>query len=119
MVQKTAFSQSKTEFILALTTVDTIENAREISRELVQKRLAACVNLVPAIESVYIWKEKICTDAEQLLIIKSTGSHIEPLKHALQKMHPYAVPELIFLPIVEGLPPYLQWLAEITGKRHE
>ncbi|XP_042304929.1 protein CutA [Sceloporus undulatus] len=86
--------------------------AREIARAVVEKRLAACVNLVPQITSIYEWKGKIEEDSEVLLMIKTRSSRVSALAEFIRKIHPYEVAEVIAVPIQEGNPPYLRWVEE-------
>lgn len=98
--------------MVAFSTVAGREDAERIARALVEGRLAACVNIVPGLTSVYRWKGAVETDAETLLVIKTRGERVEELRSALVGLHPYEVPELIVLPIQGGHPPYLAWLDE-------
>jgi periplasmic divalent cation tolerance protein len=86
------------------------ERAQALAQALVQERLVACVNVVPAITSIYRWREEIQQDAESLLIIKTTQARYPELEAALRAQHSYELPELIAVPVVEGIPAYLSWL---------
>ncbi|XP_053152928.1 protein CutA isoform X2 [Hemicordylus capensis] len=86
--------------------------AKEIARAVVEKRLAACVNIVPQITSIYEWKGKIEEDAEVLLMIKTRSSRISALAEFVRSVHPYEVAEVIAVPIQQGNPPYLQWVRD-------
>ena len=97
--------------LLALSTVATEADAERIARSLVEKGLAACVNVVPGLVSLYRWQGKIERHQEMLLLIKTTGERLEDLKAALLAEHPYELPELVALPIAAGHEPYLEWLA--------
>jgi periplasmic divalent cation tolerance protein len=99
-----------TDKILALTTCDSAELAQRIARALVERRLAACVNIVPGLESVYRWKGAVEQASEWLLLIKTTRAQFEPLAAELRALHSYDLPELIALPIVAGFEPYLRWI---------
>jgi periplasmic divalent cation tolerance protein len=92
------------------------ESAAEIARTVVGERLAACVNILPTVRSVYRWKGELCDDSESLLIIKTTADRLDELTRRLLACHPYDVPEVIALPIHEGEgnPDYLAWLAAET-----
>jgi periplasmic divalent cation tolerance protein len=98
--------------LLALSTAATAEDAERIARAIVERGLAACVNVVPGVVSIYRWKGKIERDEERLLVIKTRGERFEALREALVAMHPYEVPELIAVRIEDGHGPYLDWLAD-------
>ena len=103
------------EEIIVLTNVPDAATAETIARSLVEGRLAACVNILPAMNSVYRWEGKIEQAVETVLLIKSTQSRYAELENAIAKLHPYDVPEIIALPIVAGLPAYLWWVASETA----
>jgi len=96
--------------VVALSTAGTAEDAERIARALVERRLAACVNVVPGVVSVYRWKGEVHRDEERLLVIKTRTSKLDLLREALCAMHPYELPELVALPIEAGHEPYLAWL---------
>jgi periplasmic divalent cation tolerance protein len=98
--------------VVALSTVGSAEDAERIARALVERRLAACVSVVPGVVSVYRWKGAIERDEERLLVIKTRAERLEALGRALVELHPYEVPELVALPIEAGHAPYLAWLDE-------
>lgn len=100
------------ERMLVLSTVARAEDAERIALALVERGLAACVNVVSGVTSVYRWKGKVERDEERLLLIKTRGERFEALREALVSLHPYEVPEAIALPIADGHPPYLAWLDE-------
>ena len=102
------------ERVLALSTVGKAEDAERIARALVERGLAACVNVVPGVVSIYRWKGQIEREGELLLVIKTRTERFEALREALVSLHPYEVPELIVLPIMAGHAPYLAWLDEST-----
>ncbi len=89
--------------------------AEHIARALVDARLAACVNLLPDVRSVYRWDSDVVVDDEVLLMIKTTPAQLPALRDRLVALHPYETPELIALPVADGLPAYLQWVANSTG----
>jgi periplasmic divalent cation tolerance protein len=97
--------------LAVLSTVGTSEDAERIARELVERGLAACVNVVSGVTSFYRWEGRVARDQETLLVIKTRADGFEPLRQALVALHPYDVPEVIALPIERGHPPYLEWLA--------
>jgi periplasmic divalent cation tolerance protein len=98
--------------VVALSTVATAEDAERIARSLVEKGLAACVNLVPGVVSFYRWQGRLERDAEVLLVIKTRGERFDELKAALLAEHPYEVPELVAIPIEAGHQRYLEWLED-------
>jgi periplasmic divalent cation tolerance protein len=91
------------------------DRAREIATAVVERRLAACVNIVPVVESIYRWEGAVARDEESLLVIKTTRAAVEPLISALGSLHPYANFELIALDIEAGAAPYLRWIGESVG----
>ena len=97
---------------LVLTTTSSQEEGRRIANALVERRLAACVNILPQIDSIYRWKEKVEEAQEFLLLIKTTESAVESLRDAIQELHSYEVPECIVLPIESGSEKYLGWIDE-------
>lgn len=88
------------------------KTARTIANKLIESRLAACVNIIPGIESIYTWKNKVETSQEHLLLIKTTKDAYEKLEATIKKNHPYECPEVIALPIQQGIKEYLHWLNE-------
>ena len=101
----------ETKYRVVLVTCATLDEARKIAREVVEKRLAACVNIVThAIESFYTWKEKVEDSSEYLLIIKTSTGRVAELEREVVSMHSYDTPEFIVLPIVSGSEGYLCWL---------
>jgi len=97
---------------LALSTFPDREKAQRISYQLVTEKLAACANILPAIESVYHWKEKIETGNETLVFFKLSEDRQSTFQEKLRSLHPYEVPEIIFVPVSNGLPEYLRWVAD-------
>jgi periplasmic divalent cation tolerance protein len=100
---------------VVLITAPNEEVARTLARTLVEERLAACVNLVPGLTSVYRWQGEVVEDQEVLLIAKTTTFAFPRLKERVLALHPYTVPEILALPIAEGNREYLDWLRENTG----
>nr|XP_043884405.1 protein CutA homolog [Solea senegalensis] len=88
--------------------------AKDLARGIVERKLAACVNIVPAITSVYEWQGKIEEDSEVLLMIKTRSSKVSALAEYVRSKHPYEVAEVISLPIEQGNPPYLKWVGEVV-----
>jgi periplasmic divalent cation tolerance protein len=98
--------------VVVLITTPTSEAAAEIARALVEEGLAACGNVIPAIRSIYRWEGKVQDDAEALLVIKTERRLVPAVKERLPVLHPYQVPELLVLPVEDGLAPYLEWIAK-------
>lgn len=98
--------------ILVLSTCGSAEEADSIARALVERRLAACVNILPRLRSVYRWKGAVEQASEHLLLIKTTRALFEQLETELRALHSYEVPEIIALDITAGLEPYLAWIDE-------
>ena len=97
---------------MALTTAPSAEKAAEIARALVTEGLAACVNIVPGVRSIYAWKGEIVDDAEALCVVKTRADRVEALRARLVALHPYEVPELVVLDVTGGHEPYLSWVEE-------
>ena len=102
------------ELLLALSTFPEIETARRIAQQLVTENLAACANIVPAVESIYRWQGKIENAQETLVFFKTTAARYTAFQDRLKSLHPYEVPEIICLRIAAGLPEYLRWVSENT-----
>ena len=98
--------------LLALSTFPDRETAQRISNQLITEKFAACANILPGIESIYRWKEKIETGNETLVIFKLSEDRQSAFQEKLRSLHPYEVPEIILVPITTGLPEYLRWVAE-------
>ena len=103
------------EILLALSTFPDAETARKISNQLVTEKFAACANILPAVESIYRWKEKIESGNETLVLFKLSENRQSAFQEKLRSLHPYEVPEIIFIPISSGLPEYLHWVTENCG----
>jgi periplasmic divalent cation tolerance protein len=91
-----------------------LEEARRIARELVESRLAACVNIIDGMNSFYWWEGKIQDDRETVLIAKTKAALVSSLFEKVKSLHSYTVPCIVSLPIVEGYAPFLQWVNEET-----
>ena len=100
-----------TDKIVVLVTCGSPEEGRKVARALVERRLAACVNVVAGVESVYRWKGAVEEASECLLLAKTTRGQFEPLQSAVRELHSYELPEVVALPIVDGLDSYLSWIA--------
>jgi periplasmic divalent cation tolerance protein len=103
------------KILLALSTFPDAETARRISNQLVSERFAACANILPAIESIYRWKDKIESGNETLVFFKVSEERQSAFQDKLQSLHPYEVPEIIFVQLAGGLPDYLRWVADNCG----
>jgi periplasmic divalent cation tolerance protein len=97
---------------LVLTTCGSLEEARSIAHALVDRQLAACVNIAPQIESVYRWQGEVETATEWLLVIKTTIDAFERVREALSELHSYELPECIQIGIEDGSAAYLEWIGE-------
>jgi len=98
--------------LVVFVTFPDLGTARGIVRTLVEEKLIACGNLVPAVESIYRWKGAVETSAEVLAVMKTESARYDAMQARLRELHPYEVPECIAVPITAGLPDYLRWLAE-------
>lgn len=97
---------------IVLTTAGSPEEARKIAETLVERKLAACVNIISGGTSIYRWKEKVQSDQESLLIIKTTSAAFAQVRETIRELHSYELPECIALTIEDGLPEYLDWIGE-------
>jgi periplasmic divalent cation tolerance protein len=100
------------DFIIVLVTAGSAAEANAIARALVEERLAACVNRIKSIQSIYRWQGNVEESEEELLIIKSTRALFPAVEQRVRELHSYTEPEVIALPIIEGSPTYLRWLGE-------
>ena len=98
--------------LLALSTFPDAETARRISNQLLTEKFAACANILPGVESIYRWEEKIETANETLVFFKLSEDRQSAFQEKLRSLHPYEVPEIIFTKIDDGLPEYLRWVAK-------
>ena len=104
------------KILLALSTFPDTEIARRISNELVSERFAACANILPSVESIYRWKKKIDSGNETLVFFKVSEDRQSAFQDKLRSLHPYDVPEIIFVSVAGGLPEYLLWVSENCGQ---
>lgn len=102
------------ESIVIISNVPNIETAQALAQELVGKKLAACVNILPGVQSVYRWQGKVEQAQEISLFIKTRRACYAAVETAIGALHPYELPEIIALPIIGGLPKYLEWLVQQT-----
>ena len=99
-------------YIVVLITVPTKAKAKEIANFVILDKLAACVNIIPAVDSFFWWEKKIDMAKELLLVIKTKKKLFPELVKAVKSRHPYSVPEIIALPIISGNKKYLEWIDE-------
>ncbi|HEX8112024.1 MAG TPA: divalent-cation tolerance protein CutA [Kofleriaceae bacterium] len=102
--------------LVVFSTFPDADTAARIARALVEEQLAACVNVVPAVRSIYRWEGNVCDEAETLAVIKTTAERYAALAARITELHPYQVPEVIALPLADGHPPYLAWLADQVAR---
>jgi len=107
---------AKSGYVVVFITTGSYKEARKIADELVAQRKAACVNIVPSVNSIFRWKGKIENAEENLLVVKTRAKLFPEVVSAVKGIHSYEVPEIIALPIVDGNPDYLAWLKEETGE---
>jgi periplasmic divalent cation tolerance protein len=103
------------EFVIVLTTLPADGDAETLASQLVEERLAACVNILPAMRSVYRWKNAVERADERQLVIKTTRSRLTALESRLRELHPYDVPEFVVLAIDSGSDNYLSWVSDSTS----
>ena len=103
------------KILLGLSTFPDRETAQRISTQLVTERFAACANILPAVESIYRWKDKIESGKETLVFFKLSENRQSAFQDKLRSLHPYEVPEIIFVPVANGLPEYIAWVVDSCG----
>ncbi|MFW6457124.1 MAG: divalent-cation tolerance protein CutA [Planctomycetota bacterium] len=103
------------ETCVVMITCGTEDEARRIGRQLVDERLVACASVQASVDSIYRWKGKVEEDVETGLILKTCRSHVERVVERVKELHSYELPEVVALPIVAGLGPYIQWIREMTA----
>ena len=101
--------------VVVLVTGPSVESLARLGRTIVDEKLAACVNVLDGVRSIYRWEGAIEDENEALAIFKTTVAHLHPLERRIAELHPYDVPEVIALPVVGGSSAYLSWVAEETG----
>ena len=105
-------SSASAPVVLVLTTIGADADAPALARTLVDERLAACVNILPPMTSIYRWKGNVEEDREQLLVIKTAATRAQSLMDRIRQLHPYEVPELLVVPASDGSAAYLDWVVE-------
>jgi periplasmic divalent cation tolerance protein len=108
--------KSDQDALVVVTTVGSEEQARSIAEALVEQRLAACVNILPSVRSIYRWKGKLWDDEELLLVIKTTAGRFQALRAAIQRLHSYELPEILALAVADSDPAVLAWLTSAVGE---
>ena len=101
---------SENKFIIIITTVNTDSAAKKIAQSLIEEKLAACVNIIPSVTSVFRWKGKVSAEPELILIAKSEEKLFNEIKDKILSLHPYELPEIITVPITNGSKEYLKWI---------
>ncbi len=102
------------EFVVVLVTTPDADVAAELAKALVAEKLVACVNILPGLRSIYAWEGKVCDAREVLCAMKTRRALFAAVRERVAALHPYEVPEIIALPLVEGSAPYLAWLRDET-----
>lgn len=102
------------EYVIVLTTLPADADGAAFARRLVEDRLAACVNLLPPMDSIYQWEGTVAHESERQVVMKTSRDRVAELWDRVREMHPYDVPEFLVLPIVDGNETYLRWIAEST-----
>lgn len=103
------------DYVVVMTTLPADADAGAFARALIEERLAACVNLLPVMESVYRWEGDIEQETERQIVIKTARERVATLWERVRELHPYDVPEFLVLPVVDGNDAYLRWVAECTS----
>ncbi len=101
--------------VVVLCTFPDAGKARQIGTQLIEKQLAACVNITPVVESIYRWQGKVLREKEAMGIFKTTKRKLDDFEQALEEIHPYEVPEIIVLPVAAGSEEYLEWVRGNIG----
>jgi periplasmic divalent cation tolerance protein len=104
------------EALVVYITAPNEEEAAKIARAIVEERLAACANIIPAVRSIYSWQGKMEDEKEVLMIVKTRLRLFKALQERVKELHSYTVPEIIALPVVDGSEEYISWLKEVTTK---
>ncbi len=103
-------------YVLCFVTIDDFQKAVEISRSLVNEKLAACANIVSSVKSIYFWKDQLCEENEHLILLKTESEKYSEMEQCIRRLHPYEVPEIISIRIDQGLPEYLRWIHESLSR---
>lgn len=103
------------DYVIVLTTLPADADAPAFARGIVEDRLAACVNLLPPMDSIYFWEGSIEHESERQVVMKTSRDRVADLWDRVRELHPYDMPEFLVLPIVDGNEAYLRWVAESTA----
>lgn len=114
MTMNTIFES--TDGLLVISNFPDLQSARDLAHALVERRMAGCVNIQPAVQAIYRWQNVVEEATEVTVMIKTTSARYAELEQAINDAHPYDVPEIIAVPIAAGLPAYMMWLAQETIK---
>lgn len=104
-----------TDALLVFTMLPNADAAVALAKRVVEERLAACANILPAVRSIYRWQGKLQDENEVLVLMKTRQEHFERLKARILELHPYEVPEVLAVPVEQGYAAYLEWIAKGTG----
>jgi periplasmic divalent cation tolerance protein len=104
-----------TDVLAVFVTIDDRAEASRIAGILVREKLAACVNIIPGLRSIYTWQGEVCDDEEHLMVIKTQKEVFEKLEKRIRTLHSYEVPEIIALPVIDGSSDYLKWVMETAS----
>src|SRR2546425_3576410 len=110
-----AATTMQTDCVIVWTTIGSETDGRALAATLVGERLAACVNVLPEMESTYRWKGAVETERERQLVMKTTAARVPALEARVRELHPYELPEFIVLPVIAGSAPYLAWIRDSTA----
>ena len=107
--------KSKAEILMVFVTVPGLKDGNRMSKEILTSRLAACVTVIPGVQSMYWWKGKIARAKEAMLVMKTTRNQYRRLESKIMELHSYEVPEIVAIPLVAGLSQYIEWVSrEVT-----
>ncbi len=109
--------QVKKKYVVLLSTASSQKEASRIAAHLVKSHLVACVNLVPAVQSIYWWDSQVNSEPEVLMIMKTEKTRMKSIERAIRSLHSYQTPELIAFDVVFGMPEYLAWISSCTSSR--
>ncbi|MFX0206593.1 MAG: divalent-cation tolerance protein CutA [Candidatus Hodarchaeota archaeon] len=113
-MQNTLSKESPQKQIVVALTSTTPGTGKRLAKILVKRRIAACVTILPSVTSIYWWERTLQEETEELLLIKTRQEQIEILKASITELHEYSVPELMILPVIEGLEKYCNWIIQET-----